>query len=321
MTATSKAEAVSKAKVLQASLDQGPTLPKDVRLGSLFDHLIETVYQGRVRSSTLNLYKGLFRNHLHVVRDVFVQRLTPSLLDELFGDRSKGLRTRQLLRRVMIGFLNHAVRLGYITDNPAKKTLPVSGQSRIVEPLTSQEVRAILEATQSQVHRAAFRTQVELGLRVGELLGIRWPDIKTQARTVTIRQQLLRDRVTGELDLATLKTHKSTRTLPLTDELMAIIDALPRCGVFVFTSTTGGPLDPRNYNRALSKAAKKAGIGHVSSHRLRHSYATWALGLGVDIAIISRAMGHSSISMTARYAAATPEVIRKANERVAQLLD
>lgn len=319
--APTKAEAIAKLEQLRSSVLTCPDAPTDLRLGELCELLLKTVYKDRVRSSTFNLYRGLMKNHLGMVRDVYTRKLTPAALDQLFANPKIGRRTRQLFRRVLIGFLNHAVRLGYVAENVAKKTLPVGGEAKLVEALAASEVRAILAATHSETLRAAFRTQVELGLRVGELLGIRWTDIRWQSKLITIRQQLLRDRVTGRLDLAPLKTNKSRRTLPITDELMRILGNLPRNGVFVFASSVNGPIDPRNYNRELSSAAKRAGVGHVSSHRLRHSYATWALGLGVDIAIISRAMGHSSITMTARYAAATPEVIRKANERVAQLLD
>lgn len=319
--AETKADALVKLKALRARIADQPEKPSDIRFGELFELLLETVYKDRVRSSTLNLYRGLLRNHLVPIRDVYVQRLTPTLLDDLFRSPSIGRRTSQLLRRVVIGFLNHALRLGYVKENVARRTLPIGGYPKIVEPLTAKEVLGILAATKSETLQAAFRTQVELGLRVGELLGIRWSDIRRQSKQVVIREQLLRDRISGQLDLAPLKTPKSRRTLPLTDDLMGLILSLPRAGVFVFASTTGSPMDPRNYNRELSIAAKRAGVGHVSSHRLRHSYATWALGLGVDIAIISRAMGHSSITMTARYAAASPEVIRKANEKVAQLLE
>lgn len=319
--ASTKVEAVAKLEQLRRQVIQCPDAPTDIRLGELCDVLLETVYKGRVRSSTFNLYRGLLKNHLGTVREIYSRKLTPAILDELFANPKIGRRTRQLFRRVLIGFLNHAVRLGYVTENVAKKTLSVGGEAKMVEPLTASEVKAILAATQSATLRAAFRTQVELGLRVGELLGIRWDDVNWQAKVITIRQQLLRDRVSGQLDLAPLKTSKSRRTLPITDDLIGILRALPRNGVFVFASTVNGPIDPRNYNRELSIAAKRAGVGHVSSHRLRHSYATWALGLGVDIAIISRAMGHSSITMTARYAAATPEVIRKANQKVAELLE
>lgn len=319
--ASTRPEATSKLKALREGLSSQPDAPRDIRLGELFELLLETVYKERVRSSTWNLYDKLFRNHLTPVRDIYVRKLTTAILDELFRNPEIGRRTRQLLRRVVIGFLNHAVRLGYAKDNVARRTLPIGGQARIVEPLTAHEVRGILAETSSPVHRAAFRTQVELGLRVGELLGIRWNDINRSSKVVSIKEQLLRNRITGELELTDLKTNKSTRTLPLTDDLIRTIELLPRTGVFVFSSRTGGPIDPRNYNRELSLASRRAGVGHVSSHRLRHSYATWALGLGVDIAIISRAMGHSSISMTSRYAAASPEVIRVANEKVAQLLE
>lgn len=66
-------------------------------------------------------------------------------------------------------------------------------------------------------------------------------------------------------------------------------------------------------------AAKAAGLGHVATHRLRHSYALWLIGSGLDIAVISKAMGHPQISVTMTYAQAAVETIRTANDSIPRL--
>lgn len=79
-------------------------------------------------------------------------------------------------------------------------------------------------------------------------------------------------------------------------------------------------IEPRNYNRVLAESTDRAGVGKVSSHRLRHSYESWSLKIGVDITVISRSLGHSQVSTTMRYAAASTEVIRVGNERLSKML-
>lgn len=320
--AKSKAEAQQRLKMFRKELAAGTAqVEKDITLGKLWERLMAEVFEPKLRSSTVNQYDGLIRNHLKPLRDVKLSKLTVSVLEELLRDETKGRRTREMLRRFLIMSLNHAVRLGLAKENVAKRTLPIGGEARIVSGLTAAEVRAILAATRNVMLRVAFRTQVELGLRVGELLGMQWADVDFEGRTVSIRKQLLRDRRTQSLTLGPLKTAKSRRTLPLSNALYRELSTLPRNGEFVFASEAGTGMDPRNYGRALSEAARRAGVGHVGSHRLRHSYASWALAEGVDIAVISKAMGHSQIAVTLRYAAANVEVIRNANERVASLLD
>ncbi|RYG36428.1 site-specific integrase [bacterium] len=297
------------------------TLEKDITMSELFDRLMAEVYAPKLRSSTLVQYEGLVKNHLRPLRDVRLSRLTVTVIDPILRDTSKGRRTREMVRRFLITSLNHAVRIGLAKENVAKRTLPVGGEAKLVGGLSAAEVRAILAHAPNPLVKTAFRTQVELGLRVGELLGLHRGDLNPAEKTVMIRQQIQRDRRSKKLVLGPLKTAKSRRTLPVSDSLLNEITEVMTESEFIFPSETGGPLEPRNYNRALTQAAKKAGVGHVSSHRLRHSYASWALGLGVDIAIISRALGHTQISTTMRYAAATPEVIRQGNDLLSAMLD
>jgi len=320
-TAGSRSAAAARLKVFRQELAAGTAqLEKDITMSELFDRLMAEVYGPKLRSSSITQYEGLIRNHLRPIQDAKLSKLTVQAIDEIIRDKSKGRRTREMVRRFLITSLNHAVRLGLVKENVARRTLPIGGEAKVVGGLSADEVRAILAKTTSPTFRTAFRTQVELGLRVGELLGLEWADLDEHTKIVSIQRQIQRDRRTKKLVVGPLKTAKSRRVLPVSDSLLAELRALERNSRYIFASEVGGPLEPRNYNRALTIAAKRAGVGHVSSHRLRHSYASWALGLGVDIAIISRALGHTQISTTMRYAAATPDVIRQGNDRVAALL-
>jgi integrase len=107
---------------------------------------------------------------------------------------------------------------------------------------------------------------LSLGLRRGELLGLRWVDIDQTAQTVSVRQALLR--VDGRLVLAKLKTDRSARTIPApavvlehlrehrTRQLAERLRAGQRWrdSGLVFTSTIGTPLEPRNVDRAWHEA-------------------------------------------------------------------
>lgn len=114
--ATSKTKARANFKALNANIASQQESSTDIRFGELFESLLETVYKVQVRNSTLNLYRGLWRNHLLPLKEIYVRRLTPAILEELFRSPNVGRSTRQLLRRVVIGFLNHAVRLDYVTE-------------------------------------------------------------------------------------------------------------------------------------------------------------------------------------------------------------
>jgi len=245
------------------------------------------------RSNTISQFDGLIRNHLKPIRGILLTKLAVEALEQILRGMSKGRRIREMVRRFLIGSLIHAVRLGPVKDNVARRTLPVGGQAKIVGGLTADEVRTILTKAPNPVIRLAFRTQVELGLRVGELLGLDWNDLDEEEKTIVVRQQVQRDLRTKKLVLGPLKTAKSRRVLPFSDGLLVELRKLERTCAFIFPSDVAGPMEPRKYNRALTQSAKRAKVGHVSSHMLRHSYASWMLGLGVDIAIISRSLGHT----------------------------
>jgi len=68
---------------------------------------------------------------------------------------------------------------------------------------------------------------------------------------------------------------------------------------YVFTSSIGTPIDPRNLYREFQKVCRVAGLGDWHPHELRHSAASLMLAQGVKIQVVSQVLGHSSIRMTA----------------------
>jgi integrase len=91
---------------------------------------------------------------------------------------------------------------------------------------------------------------------------------------------------------------------------------------FVFATEFGGPVDPRNLLRTTTIAAKRASLGHIGVHTLRHTYVTTALLIGVPMHVVSRNLGHSSIVITADiYGHLTDDAARSAALVVSNALD
>ena len=68
---------------------------------------------------------------------------------------------------------------------------------------------------------------------------------------------------------------------------------------FIFTTSIGTPIDPRNLNRDFAAICKRAGLEHWHPHELRHSAASLMLASGVKLHVVSEVLGHASIRMTA----------------------
>lgn len=140
---------------------------------------------------------------------------------------------------------------------------------------------------------------VRTGLRVGELLALRWPDhVRLSRRQLRIEQSYTRE---GGLD--TPKSGRA-REVPLTWDALEVLTQLRRSskGPLVFPNAEGEIGSLRSVGHFVGKVARHAGLRHVHPHMLRHTFASHAVMKGVPIRLLQEWMGHASIEMTMRYA-------------------
>jgi len=166
---------------------------------------------------------------------------------------------------------------------------------------------------------------VHTGLRRGEALALKWHDVDRRERLVRVRGTLAR--IDGQLRVLEPKSAKSRRTIPLSDPAAAVLARLrerteverPQAAQLwvdsghIFVADIGEPSDPRNALRALTVAARRAGLDGVGLHTLRHSAASVMLSERVPLNVVSQILGHSGISITADvYGHIAPDVSRSA---------
>ncbi|MGA5764013.1 site-specific integrase [Nonomuraea bangladeshensis] len=164
-----------------------------------------------------------------------------------------------------------------------------------------------------------------LGLRRGELLGLRWEDVDLDEGTLEVVQTL--QRVGGELRFVRPKTENSERTIPLPEicvdaleehrrrQLAERSDAWPdwEDHGLVFPSRRGTPMEPDNLHRSWGAVRKAAGLGEMRLHDMRHTCVSLLLDLGVPPHIVREIVGHSDIEVTMTiYAHASLDEKRKA---------
>ena len=186
-------------------------------------------------------------------------------------------------------------------------------------------MRRLLAAAAGSRYRPLFELLVHTGLRRGEALALSWRDVDWERSTLRVRGSLAR--LDGVLVVSDTKSAKSRRTVPLSDPALAVLRRVrERTAVerrraedlwvetgFVFVTDLGEPCDPRNALRALTVAARAAGLPRVGLHTLRHSAASVMLSHGVPIAVVSQVLGHSGISITVDvYGHVAPDVSHEA---------
>jgi integrase len=180
----------------------------------------------------------------------------------------------------------------------------------VQKALTDSEMDTFLIAAEGHELETLFYTMFALGLRVGEALGLKWSDIDFKAHEVRIVQQakLVRYKVV----MGNLKTSSSKRKLPLSSDLIAMLERhkweqdklkfiLGKSWTdndLVFASNVGTPRDRNNVNKAIRKIRVKAGIRAFSSHACRHTNITGLFRDGVSAEVIAKHAGHKNSTIT-----------------------
>jgi integrase len=175
--------------------------------------------------------------------------------------------------------------------------------------LDGEQVRRFIDAVAGDPNEAFYVTAVMCGLRFSELRGLRWRDVELRGS----RPQL---RVAKQLDehgLRDLKTKASKRIIALDPIVVKALDAqrkrqlaeqqqaeiwLDPFGGLAFTGPLGTPLAGTQLRAKFEKILQDAGLPVVRIHDLRHSCASYLLGKGVPIHVVSALLGHSRVSTT-----------------------
>ena len=314
---------------------------------------------GSVAESTEAAYRTRVRLYINpAVGAVPLTRLTPGHVHGLLAEmEARGLsgETRRLTRAVLRRALRRAEQEGLLVRNVAA----IADGPRVTREegrtLTPEEARRLLAAAMEppevpasrpgarprsgQRLHAAILVTLALGLRRGEALGMRWTDLDLEGDppTLSVLQQLIRRPNGRGLALVDLKTRKARRVIVLPTAVVAALrshrarQAEERllagetwCDVndLVFTTATGTPVDPRNFNKTVSTVARQAGLGHWHPHELRHSAASLLLAMGVRLEVVSEVLGHSSIRVTKDvYGHLLPEAKREAADAMDSVFD
>ena len=134
------------------------------------------------------------------------------------------------------------------------------------------------------------------GLRIGELIGLRWEDVNLDSQVLVVRQAITKGVLT------TPKSGKP-REVPISDETTQILRSIQHTrGPFVFARADGGHVNQSRATEALRAACVAAKITPAGWHTLRHSFASNLAESDTSLKAIQEMLGHSSIKETERYA-------------------
>jgi len=160
-----------------------------------------------------------------------------------------------------------------------------------------------------------------LGLRVSEILGLRWEDVDLEKRSLQVRRSV----VSGHAEAT--KTETSEDELPLHPELVEVLREwreaeLPVSGWLFGNLDTGMPYHADTMRqRHLNRAAAQIGLPKLGWHAFRHTYRARLAERGLPLEVQQKLMRHASIEMTTRYGRNSMlQVTRPANARVVEMV-
>ena len=214
----------------------------------------------------------------------------------------------KLLRRV----LRFAHSWGVLTDVPAVRMFPTPSADAF-DWLRPAEAGRLLDVAEAMNQRwfTVFLLALRTGMRKGEIFALHWSAVDFDRRRVTVEFSTWRGQ------LSTPKTGK-TRVIPMSADLVDALRAwrLKSSGELVFPDRDGRSVlrDPMSANRALHRALTRAGLRHVRFHDLRHTFASHLLLRGMSLKIVQVLLGHSSVTMTEKYAHVADEQLVTAVE-------
>lgn len=201
--------------------------------------------------------------------------------------------------------LTEAKLQGYLSENPCQKvTLPksIKKESRI---LTIPQQRKLEEVALQEEWCSPIILSLYSGMRVGEISGLKWSDIDFENNLIKVRRTVSRIIADDSYESKTKviegppKSKYSYREIPLAKNLKDYLKKYySRANSDYVISTVQGITEPRIITYRFKRILNKAGLPDTNFHVLRHTFATRCIEKGIDIASLSKILGHQSIKMT-----------------------
>jgi integrase len=294
-----------------------------------FDEFIERFFVPNalptLKQSTRKRYRSTINFHLKPafghkrLCDISTLEIQGFVLSKF--DSGSGWEVCNHLRNLMSKIFACAKKWGHFAgDNPATGIdLPEKVAVHERAALTREQVQRLLSVLQEPVRTMAL-VGILAGLRVGEILGLRWQDVDLLNRSLRIQQAAYRG------SLGSPKTKGSKRTLPLPESLAEALrlhyEASTQRDGLVFPTRTGGPYSDTNLlARHLKPAGEQIGTPWIGWHTLRRTHATLLSQAGASPKDAQAQLGHAHISTTMDvYTQPTPDHQRAAVERMSQLV-
>ena len=270
-----------------------------------------------IKESSLSTFSYLISKHIRpMLGDIPVSNFSSETIQSFIfkmmeKEKSKGegkfsiksIKDTVTLIKVSINF---GIRMGIVENIPLKYKIPFKINKKKIEIFNLMEQRILFEYLYKNISckNIGIILSMTMGLRIGEVCGMKWKDIDFHENALYVRRTVQRIYINNEnfkgskIIISVPKSEKSIRILPLGKELIEIFRSFKNTDEIFILTGRNKPTEPKIYREYYYNILKKLNIKKRTFHSLRHSFATRAIEEGVDYKTVSEILGHSSINIT-----------------------
>ncbi len=312
-----------------------------ITLNKWYEVWLADYKKNKIKDTTIQTYQTLYDNHIrNTLGKRILAQIKPIHIQKLYNDfieNGYATSSLQTLHALMNNLLSVAVGNDLLMKNPSKATVRPTVEQKDKRVLSEEEqtyLQAYIRQDEWQFYEPIITTMLGTGMRVGEVLGLKWEDVDFDNNTISINRTLvyIKNKQTGKygFEEQTPKTKNSRRTIPLYPH---VAKALKRqkvnqsyiklhgnwkpqenFGTLVFTGSKGQPQQTASIQTILNKIVKAINekenkkaleenrtpvlMEHLHPHALRHSFATRCFEADIPPKTVQMLLGHANIQIT-----------------------
>ena len=262
----------------------------------------------RVKESTLANYQNKFEKHiLPEFGDIPCADLTTGRINAFINKKLADGLSASYVRDIFTVFktmLKYAQEEYGFRLSLKNVTLP-KAERKQVEKISDEQQKKLVAYLKGNMSITAFGILLSLymGLRIGELCGLKWEDVDFHNKILHIRRTVQRissangNRKT-KIVISAPKSATSFREIAIPDALMKYFEMFRSEADHFILSGTDKPVEPRTMQYRYKKILRTAEVEDHNYHKLRHTFATNSAEKGFNVKALSAVLGHSSVTLT-----------------------
>lgn len=318
---TTKQEATQHEAEMKIKLNSPTYMPMDAAnskqtVKEYLETWVEAHGKANLRPSTLAGYRGYIKNHIVPnLGHIQLKQLTPAMIDDMFQklyDKGLSHSSVRYTQRILSVALEHARKYRYIDTNPARDIITKFGkQGKTPDPYTIPQMQQLISYTTGTFWEMPVMLGGLYGLRLSEILGLRWQNVDLKKSVFHVAEQLpfgLPANTTTLSEMAPVKSEE--RDLYITDvarqffERQLAMQSKRRlfCELsgntyyendLVVARQDGSPCRRDRVSSDFAQMLRRSGMAHIRFHDLRHTAATNMHQLTGDFYTVGKILGHS----------------------------